>query len=226
MATDTMLLRAATFDDGQRMPRKHSADGNDEAVELTWSGAPAGTRSFVLLVEDPDAPAGTFVHWVRYDVPAAVQQLSTNQSGVGVEGLNDYDTTAWRGPNPPRGDGEHRYVFRVLAVDVPTLGLQPGARATDVHRTVQGHVLARGQLVGHFGSAPIPAGQADPRMRRIFWGALLVFAIGAVALVVLGLAGIFLAPLLGGIAVVALLIWGWRRMAERKPPLRSANDTR
>ena len=230
MAAETLQLRASTFHDGDLIPSQHAGEGNDTAVELQWTNAPAGTRSFVLLVEDPDAPNGTFVHWLRYDVPATARAVKTNESEIGLEGLNDFDTTAWRGPAPPPDHGQHRYFFRLFALDVPTLDLPEGARADAVQQRMQGHVVGRAELVGRYGSSRTPAGQMRPDLQRLFWGAFLVFVLGGVLLLALGIAGIFLAPLLGSIAIVMLLIWGWRRMADRKPPLgsqrRAAPDAR
>src|SRR5690606_24320543 len=105
-----------------------TGEGGDAAVDLAWTNVPEGTRSFVLAVEDPDAPNGTFVHYARYDLPPAVRQLSTAEDELGLQGVNDFDTTVWRGPLPPAHHGEHRYFFRLFALDVPTLQLPPGAR--------------------------------------------------------------------------------------------------
>jgi Raf kinase inhibitor-like YbhB/YbcL family protein len=119
---------------------------------LTWSGVPEGARSFALIVDDPDAPAGTFTHWVLHDIPADVRELSENVPGAtpGVSGRNSFHKTGYGGPCPPPGDEAHRYRFVLHALDTETLGLSGGASRDEVEARMSGHVLATTQLVGTY----------------------------------------------------------------------------
>jgi len=141
------------FAAGGMIPRKHTCDGEDVSPEISWSGVPAGTRSFALICDDPDAPSGTWVHWVVFNLPAAVSRLPEAlpaepalPSG-GRQGKNDFRRIGYGGPCPP--SGTHRYVFKVYALD-RLLDLEPGATKAQVEAAMKGHVLAEGSLMGRY----------------------------------------------------------------------------
>jgi Raf kinase inhibitor-like YbhB/YbcL family protein len=149
-------LRSDAFPDGATIPLKYTCSGNNVSVPLSWSGAPAGTKAFALVMDDPDAPiAGGFVHWVAYDIPANVSALPEGVpegdavAGGGTQGANGRGTRAYTGPCPPAG-APHHYYFRLFALDAP-LGLPAGAARADVEAAMRGHVLGGATLVGVFG---------------------------------------------------------------------------
>jgi Raf kinase inhibitor-like YbhB/YbcL family protein len=146
-----MALQVASpvFVEGGMLARRFTCDAENVSPPLTWSGTPSGTQSIVLIADDPDAPAGTWVHWVLYDLPSDTTSLPEGVKGIGVEGVNDFRKSGYGGPCPPRGT-PHRYYFKVYALDTQ-LGLKPGASKRDVERTMQGHVLAEGILMGKYG---------------------------------------------------------------------------
>lgn len=148
-------IESPAFDRGEAIPRKYTADGADVSPPLRWSDAPEGTRSFALICEDPDAPAGNWVHWVIYNIPASATQLQedvpkkeTLASGA-LQGKNDFRKIGYGGPSPPAGR-PHRYYFRLYALGA-TLDLGPGARKKDVERAMSGHILAQTELMGMYG---------------------------------------------------------------------------
>jgi Raf kinase inhibitor-like YbhB/YbcL family protein len=136
------------------IPKKHTCDGADVSPALTWSGAP-GAQSFAIIADDPDAPVGTWVHWVLYDLPGDAKELTENvpkqeQLANGArQGRNDFRKIGYGGPCPPAGK-PHRYYFKLYALD-KKLGLKPGATKADVESAMQGHILAQGELMGRFG---------------------------------------------------------------------------
>ena len=149
-------LASAAFREGAVIAAKYTCDGVDVSPALTWSGAPAGTRSFALIADDPDAPAGTWVHWVLYNLPADVSELPENIAkvesldlGGARQGRNDFRRPGYGGPCPPPGP-PHRYFFKLYALDVP-LKLKAGAQKRDVEAAMEGHVLATAQLMGTYG---------------------------------------------------------------------------
>jgi Raf kinase inhibitor-like YbhB/YbcL family protein len=150
-----MKLESGAFGDGQPIPKEYSRDGGDTSPPLSWSGVPSGARSLALICDDPDAPRGTWVHWVLYDLPPAATSLpagvrkSDRPSSGGVQGRNDYGETGWGGPAPPKGHGVHHYEFRLYALD-RELGLSPGATKVEVESALQGHVLAETKLTGTY----------------------------------------------------------------------------
>src|SRR5438093_9758562 len=120
----TFTLTSPSFAEGEAIPVKHTCDGENKAPALRWEGAPAA-KSFVLIVDDPDAPGGTFTHWVLFDIPGAQRELPEGPAGVpGVGGANDFGKNGYGGPCPPRG-APHRYYFTLSALDVPMLNLPP-----------------------------------------------------------------------------------------------------
>lgn len=141
-------VTSTAFSEGQAIPEKYSCEGQDISPVIKWSGAPANTKSLALIVDDPDAPSGTFTHWVLYDLPATTTELSEGSSGGGKEGVNGFRKTGYGGPCPPP-DGAHRYFFHVYALDIDSLG-KPGLSKQEVVAAMKGHVVAEGQLMGRY----------------------------------------------------------------------------
>jgi hypothetical protein len=150
-----MQLTSAAFTNGGPIPVRYTCDGEDLSPPLSWSGAPPGTKSFVLLCDDPDAPAGIWHHWAVFDVPPDVNKIeegtpSREMVGAIRQALNDFGRFGYGGPCPPRGYGLHHYHFRLFALDVESLGLGGRARCGEVERAAHSHVLATAELVGTF----------------------------------------------------------------------------
>jgi Raf kinase inhibitor-like YbhB/YbcL family protein len=148
-------LRSDAFETGATIPKAYTCDGADQSPPLSWRGVPSGSKSLALLVEDPDAPHGTFVHWVLFNVPSNTQELPAGGSHQTIlasgarQGRNDFRRVGYGGPCPPRGS-THRYFFRLLALDTP-LDLTPGATASEVRSAASGHVLGQTELMGTYG---------------------------------------------------------------------------
>jgi Raf kinase inhibitor-like YbhB/YbcL family protein len=149
-----MQLKSAAFENAAAIPSKYTCDGKNVSPPLQWSGTPANAKSLALIVDDPDAPAGTWVHWVLYDLPPATSQLSEETSrsqylpGGAKQGINDFKHLGYGGPCPPPGKA-HRYFFKLYALDAQ-LGLQPGATKKDVESAMQKHILAQAQYLGTY----------------------------------------------------------------------------
>lgn len=144
-----MKLTSSAFEQGAVIPTKHTCDGADVSPPLAWSDVPAGTAAFALICDDPDAPAGTWVHWVLYNLPSSVTGLREGDAGGGVQGRNDFRTARYGGPCPPPGK-PHRYFFKLYALK-QSLDLKAGATKADVERAMRGQVLAEAQLMGTYG---------------------------------------------------------------------------
>ncbi len=149
-----LTLTSAAFVMGAALPIRHTGFAEDLSPPLAWSAAPSGTVSFVVICDDPDAPAGDWVHWVLFNLPADTRELKEGipphqrlKNGA-IQGLNDFGTVGWRGPLPPPGK-PHRYVFKVYALD-KRLVLGLSARKKDVEKAMAGHILAQGSLIGTF----------------------------------------------------------------------------
>lgn len=149
----------APFERNGTIPLAHVADGDNASPKLDWGRAPEGTKSFVVISDDPDAAQPKpFVHWVLYDVPASVTALREGLSTEPIlqdpkdakQGVNSMGSIGYTGPKPPVGDPAHHYHFQVFALDIETLGLDPGATREDVLARMKGHVLAKGEIVGTF----------------------------------------------------------------------------
>lgn len=148
-------LQSPAFRDGQEIPRKYTRNGKNVSPPLSWKDAPAQTKSFALIVEDPDAPSGTFRHWGIYDIrPERTQLPEATTTGAETEtlghGVNDFGNSHYDGPQPPKGHGVHHYHFRLAALDVDTLHLGPKAGIGDIWAKAQPHILAETELVGTF----------------------------------------------------------------------------
>jgi Raf kinase inhibitor-like YbhB/YbcL family protein len=143
---------SSAFADGSRIPELHTCDGADLSPALEWGGEPPETRSFALIVEDPDAPNGTWCHWLLYDLPVTVHAVAQGyRPGMpGLSGTNDFGKLGYGGPCPPKGHGPHRYIFKLYALDVETLGLGEGAKRQKFLQAVGGHTLGEAQYSGRF----------------------------------------------------------------------------
>jgi Raf kinase inhibitor-like YbhB/YbcL family protein len=148
-----MQLSSTAFSDHAAIPRRYTCDGEDLSPPLEWSGAPAETRSFVLLCDDPDAPGGTWHHWAAYDIPADLTSLEQGAARHAErqgfkQALNDFQRTDYGGPCPPHRHGLHHYYFRLLALSVDHLATGKNPSCRDVARDTRKHTLAEASLVG------------------------------------------------------------------------------
>jgi Raf kinase inhibitor-like YbhB/YbcL family protein len=147
-------VQSPDFSSGASIPKQFTCDGADISPALAWNAPPGGTQSFALIADDPDAPVGTWVHWVLFDLPANARSLSQNipkqeQLADGSrQGRNDFRKIGYGGPCPPPGK-PHRYFFKLYALDTK-LNLQPGATKKDVERAMQGHILAQAEWMGRY----------------------------------------------------------------------------
>ncbi len=149
-----MQLSSPAFAAQADIPVVYTCEGDNQRPPLAWSDPPAGTRSFALIVDDPDAPDPAapkivWVHWVVYDLPATTRELSSEaELPAGVqEGFNDWKQIGWSGPCPPKG--RHRYVFKLYALDTTLPDLRRPTKA-DLERAMTGHILARAELIGTY----------------------------------------------------------------------------
>ena len=143
----TISVTGVEFDDGDLLPDRYAHGGDNVSPALTWTGVPAGAKELVILCEDPDAPAGTFVHWVVTGIdPSATGVAEGTVPAGGLEGVNGFGEMGWGGPEPPVGDDAHRYVFTVLASSA-ALDVGPAPDVDTVRTAMQGSEVGRGQLV-------------------------------------------------------------------------------
>ena len=153
VGSNDFVIESTAFDYGDSIDSDYTCDGSDVSPQFQWSGAPAGTQSFVLISDDPDAPVGTWVHWVYYDIPATVGELreafppDERPELGGAQGITDFRRIGYGGPCPP--GGTHRYFFRLYALDT-VLGLAPGATKRQVLQAAEGHILAQAELMGTY----------------------------------------------------------------------------
>lgn len=148
-AVGALTVGSSSFAANGPIPSRFSCVGADVTPELHWSSPPAGTKSLAVIVEDPDAPGGTFIHWVLFGVPPDTRSLGEGASAPGSTGQNDFGRSGYGGPCPPPGR-PHHYHFKVFALD-RELDLPAGASAGELHRAMRGHILAQGEVVGTFG---------------------------------------------------------------------------
>jgi Raf kinase inhibitor-like YbhB/YbcL family protein len=145
-----MELRSPSFDDNQPIPARHGKDHENLSPALEWSGVPEEAAELAVLCEDPDAPRGTFIHWVLAGLqPTATGLAEGEHPAAAVEGRNDFGEEGYSGPQPPPGDRPHRYFFQVFAASAP-LGLVAGASADDLRRALESKELASGTLIGTY----------------------------------------------------------------------------
>jgi Raf kinase inhibitor-like YbhB/YbcL family protein len=148
---ETLTVTSRSFPSDGEIPVDYTCDGANRSPQLTWSAPPPGTQSFTVIVEDPDAPSGTFTHWIAYNISADTRALpeAVDPSTVGgVSGLNDFKRPGYGGPCPPQLEAHH-YAFRVFALNAP-LGGGPELSRDAIDAAMSGHVLAAGALVGAF----------------------------------------------------------------------------
>ena len=149
-----MNLSSPSFKNGGDIDKKFTCDGADVSPELVWSDAPAGTKTFALLVDDPDAPVGNWNHWTIWNVPASAQHLSEGTpkearlSDGSQQGLNDFHEPGYNGPCPPQGK-RHRYYFKLFALDTK-LELKPTAAKKELEAAIKGHILAQAEWMGRY----------------------------------------------------------------------------
>ena len=146
-------IKSSAFKEGEMIPSKYTCDGVNVSPPLKWNDPPKGTKSLVLISDDPDAPMGIWVHWVVYNIHASVKEFPENipSSDVidnsAIQGITDFRKVGYGGPCPP--SGTHRYFFKLYALDT-TLSIGPGATKKQVVDAMEGHVLAEGQLMGRY----------------------------------------------------------------------------
>ncbi len=148
-----ITITSSAFKEGGMIPSRYSCDGEDISPPLAWTGVPDGTKTLALICDDPDAPVGTWVHWVLFDLPADTRELPANvppdkvlESGA-KHGVNDFRRFGYGGPCPP--GGTHRYYFKLYALDTE-IDLGPGITKAQLLNAMEGHILARGELMGTY----------------------------------------------------------------------------
>jgi len=146
---NNMIITSVAFKDNEMIPKKFTCDGENVSPELSWKNEPVGTKSFVIIVDDPDAPVGTWVHWVLFNIPSDVHGLPEDFSPENnkwyTEGMNDFRKTNYGGPCPP--SGTHRYFFKLYALDC-VLDLHEGATKNQVLSKMSRHILGKAEIIG------------------------------------------------------------------------------
>jgi len=148
-----IIIKSPAFVPGGKIPGKYTCDGMDISPPLTWTSGPEGTKTFALICDDPDAPMGTWVHWVLFNLPADITEFRENvpperelESGA-KQGMNDFRKIGYGGPCPP--GGVHRYFFKLYALD-KKIDLEAGATKAELLKAMEGHILAEGQIMGRY----------------------------------------------------------------------------
>jgi len=147
-------ISSKDFQNGSEIPKKFTCDGQDVSPDLSWTDPPEGTKTLALIADDPDAPAGTWTHWVLFDVPANTKNLPEGMSkdeqlpNGGRQGRNDFRKIGYNGPCPPPGK-PHRYFFKLYAVD-SMVNLKPGAAKQELERALEGHAVGKAELMGRY----------------------------------------------------------------------------
>ena len=148
-----LKITSTAFSEGSMIPKRHTCDGEDVSPPLAWTGVPDGTKSLAIICDDPDAPMGTWVHWVLFNIPAGIKDLPANISPKSViesgakHGKNDFRKLGYGGPCPP--GGTHRYYFKLYALDTE-INLDSGITKVQLLKAMEGHILAEGQLMGRY----------------------------------------------------------------------------
>jgi len=145
-------LTIGAFANGGYIPDLFTCEGDDISPALAWSGEPAGTQGFSLIMDDPDAPAGTWNHWLLWDIPGGHHSLPQHYRATGPvqSGTNDFGKTGYGGPCPPKRNGGHRYFFRLYALDTPALGVPEGAHRKELEHAIKRHKLGLIEYMGRF----------------------------------------------------------------------------
>jgi Raf kinase inhibitor-like YbhB/YbcL family protein len=150
---EKMEIKSSAFKEGAMIPGKYTCDNIDISPPLEWSQFPDGTKTFALICDDPDAPMGTWVHWVLFNLPGNILELPENVQKLEVlkngarQGKNDFGKIGYGGPCPP--GGTHRYYFKIYALD-KELDFKPGITKKELLKAMEGHILAEGQLMGKY----------------------------------------------------------------------------
>jgi len=154
--TMNFAISTSAFREGETIPRQYTCDGADLSPPLQWEGIPAEAKGFAIIMDDPDAPAGTFTHWVIYDIPADTNTLPEGlardpdlPNGI-KQGTTSFRRTGYGGPCPPPGR-PHRYFFTIYALDIQTTGLGPKASKHDVENRIKGHIIGKAIVMGKYG---------------------------------------------------------------------------
>jgi Raf kinase inhibitor-like YbhB/YbcL family protein len=151
--TMDIKITSSAFKEGGSIPKQYTCDGTNISPPLAWDAVPSGVKTLALICDDPDAPSGTWVHWVLYNLPANTKQLAEkvppeeNVAGGGLQGTNDFRKIGYGGPCPP--SGTHRYFFKLYGLD-SELSLKAGATKADLLRAMEGHIVGQGQLMGTY----------------------------------------------------------------------------
>lgn len=145
-------IHPLSFNDGAVIPARFTADGENISPALAWEDPPSGTRSFALVVDDPDAPNGTYTHWILWDIPGNLRELPEGllKGGLGQDGVNDSGEPGYDGPCPPKGHGPHRYQFKIYALDTSHLMLRAGSKRWEVDKALHGHDLEEAWTTGRY----------------------------------------------------------------------------
>ena len=138
-------LTSDAFKNGRAIPAQYTCDGANQSPGLSWAEPPSGTRSFALILDDPDAPGGTFGHWGVYDIPSSARSMVG-----GKQSINDMGKAGYGGPCPPKGDRAHHYHFKLFALDVEKLDLPNDAKVVDVENAAAKHAIGQGELIGTY----------------------------------------------------------------------------
>ena len=141
----SIRVSSSAFEDGQPIPRQYTCDGANQRPEVSWGEAPKETRSFALVVDDPDAPGGTFRHWGMYDLPPTARSIAAGRLAI-----NDMGNAGYDGPCPPKGHGPHHYHFKLFALDVDHLMVPNKPKVIDVENAAREHAIAQGELIGTY----------------------------------------------------------------------------
>jgi len=148
-----ITITSTAFSEGSMIPQEYTCDGKDSSPPLAWHGVPDGTKSLALICDDPDAPMGTWVHWVLFGIPAHIEELPAEMPPEKItpngakHGINDFRRLGYGGPCPP--GGTHRYYFKLYALDTET-NAEAGITKKELLKKMEGHILAEGQLMGKY----------------------------------------------------------------------------
>ncbi len=147
-------IRSNAFENGEKLPKKFTCDGENISPDLVWDNIPEHTISFAVICEDPDAPAGLFTHWIIFNIPANLSELPENidkkekiQNGI-IQGITTSGFTGYSGPCPPEGPA-HRYFFKIYALD-KTLNISPPVKRDEFLKAINENILDEGQLIGKY----------------------------------------------------------------------------
>lgn len=146
-STSTLSLTSSAFEHETSMPSKYTCDGPNVSPPLAWSNVPEGTASFALVMDDPDAPGGTWDHWIVFNIPPSVSGVAESEEPEGVPGKNSFGRSGYGGPCPP--SGSHRYIFRLYALDA-SLDISEGSSKAEVLGSMEGHIIEQAELMGTY----------------------------------------------------------------------------